>query len=76
MLRGSWVGVIGVLGSAVVIGSTAVENWLDSRDVFGASASFGLLLVVAASAALAGAAIARGLQLADRSRQREAQAGR
>jgi hypothetical protein len=76
MLRGSWVGVIGVLGSAVVIGSTAVENWLDGSDVFGASATFGLLLVVAASVALAGAAIARGLQLADRSPRREAQAGR
>ncbi len=62
MLRGSWLGVAGVLGSSIVMGSTAVESWLDSRDVFGASASFGLLLVVGASVALAGAAVARGLQ--------------
>ena len=60
MARGSWIGVIGVLGASVVMGWTAIENWLDSRDVFGATASFGLLLVVAASVALAGAAVARG----------------
>jgi hypothetical protein len=64
-----------VLGSAIVMGATAVENWLDNRDVFGASASFGLLLVVAASVALAGAAVASGLHLADGSRH-EAHAGR
>ena len=58
MARGSWTGLIGVLGASVVIGWTAVQNWLDSRDVFDAAASFGLLLVVAASFALGGAAVA------------------
>ena len=68
MDRGSWVGVVGVLGAAIVIGWTAVENWLDSRGVFGATPSFGLLLVVVASIALGGAAVTRGVVLAQRSR--------
>jgi hypothetical protein len=58
MARGSWIGVVGVFGAALVMGGTAVENWLDSRDVLGARASYGLLLFVAASIALAGAAVA------------------
>jgi hypothetical protein len=68
MNRGSRVGVVGVLGAAIVIAWTAVENWLDSRAVFGASASFGLLLVLAGSLALGAAALTRGLELAQRSR--------
>jgi hypothetical protein len=68
MNRGSWVGVVGVLGVAVVIAWTAIENWLDSRAVFGATASFGLVLLVAASLALGAAAVTRGLGLAQRSR--------
>jgi uncharacterized membrane protein YhhN len=63
MARGSWVGVIGVLGASGVMGWTAIENWLDSRDVFGATASYGLLLVVAASVALGGASVARAVEL-------------
>ena len=62
MSTGSWVGVIGVLGASVVMGSTAIQSWLDSRDVVGATASYGLVLVVAASVALAGAAVARGVE--------------
>jgi hypothetical protein len=42
---------------------TALENWHDSRDVFGASARLGLILVVAASIALAGSAVARAVEL-------------
>jgi len=71
MARGSLVGVIGVFGSAVVIGVTAGENWRDGRNVLGSTAAFGLLLVVAASVALAGVAVARGLALA-RSRKESA----
>ena len=66
MARGSWVGVVGVLGASVVMGWTALENWLDSRDVLGASASYGLLVVVAASVVLGSAAIARGAELTRR----------
>jgi hypothetical protein len=65
MARGSWVGVVGVFGAAVVMGSTAVPSWLDSRDVFDASPAYGLLLVVAASVAVGGAAVARAFALAD-----------
>lgn len=68
MYRGSWVGVVGSLGAAIVIAWTAVENWLDSRAVFGATASFGLVLVLAASVALGAAAVTRGMELAQRSR--------
>ena len=63
MARGSWVGVVGVAGSAVVIGWTAVENWRDGRDVLGASVGYGLVLVVAASILLGGTAVARCVEL-------------
>jgi hypothetical protein len=63
LARGSWTGVLGVLGASVVMGWTAVQNWLDSRDVFDAAASFGLLLVVAASFALGAAAVTRVVML-------------
>ena len=36
----------------IVIGWTAIENWLDNRQVLDAGASFGLLIVVAASVVL------------------------
>jgi hypothetical protein len=62
--RGSWLGVIGVLGSALVIGWTALENWLDGRATLGASARPGLILVMGASAVLAAAAVARAVDLA------------
>jgi hypothetical protein len=64
LVRGSWVGVAGVLGAAVVMGWTAVENWLDNRAVLGATASYGLVLVVLASIALAAIAVVRGVELA------------
>jgi hypothetical protein len=64
LVRGSWAGVAGVLGAAVVMGWTAVENWLDNRAVLGATASYGLLLVVLASVALAAIAVVRGVELA------------
>jgi hypothetical protein len=67
--RGSWIGIVGVLGAAAVIAWTAIENWLDNRDALGASASFGLILVVAASVVLAALAVATALQRA-RLRQR------
>jgi hypothetical protein len=63
MLRGSWVGVIGVLGSAAVMAWTAIENWLDNRDVLGATASYGLFLVLAAAVALGATAVASGVKL-------------
>jgi len=63
LARGTWVGVIGVLGSAAVMGWTALASWRDSRQVLGASVGYGLLLVLGACIALAAAAVARGLEL-------------
>ena len=57
MARGSMVGVVGVFGASVVMFWTAMENWLDNRQVLGA-ASYGLVVVVAASAGLAATAVA------------------
>jgi hypothetical protein len=66
LARGSWFGIVAVFGAAIVIGWTAVENWLDNRDVFDARASSGLLLVVAAGIVLAGSAVIRGVERARR----------
>jgi cardiolipin synthase len=63
MRRGSWVAVVGVLGCALAIGWTAVENWVDGRRVLDAGASYGLLLVLLGSAALATSAVVRGVSL-------------
>jgi hypothetical protein len=57
LARGSWIGIIGVLGASLVMCWTALEDWLDRRDVFGASLGHGLVLVLAASATLAGLAV-------------------
>ena len=69
MNRGAWTGVVGVLGCAVVMGWTALQSWLDARDVAGASAAWGLLLVVLASVVLAVAAAARGAELVSEKRR-------
>ena len=61
---GSWPGVIGVLGSGLVIGWTALENWLDGRAVIGASARPGLVLVLAGSVALTTVAVVQAVELA------------
>jgi hypothetical protein len=63
MAGGSWIGVVGVLGSALVIGWAALAAWLDGRDVVGARVGFGLLLVLSASVALGAAAVAHGARL-------------
>jgi uncharacterized membrane protein YhhN len=59
LARGSRVGIVGVAGAGVAMAWTALESWLDGRAVLGASAGVGLLLVLAASVALVGAAVAR-----------------
>jgi uncharacterized membrane protein YhhN len=63
MTRGSWVGVVGVLGASLVMGWTAIESWLDGKDVSGASAGVGVFLVVVASVVLGGTAIGRAAQV-------------
>jgi len=70
---GSWPGAIGVLGSGFVIGWTALENWLDARAILGASATPGLLLVLAGSAVLTTVSVVKGVELTrGLLRQREA----
>ena len=59
MARGSWVGVIGILGAGIVIGWTAIENWVDNRQVLDAGARVGLLIVLAAGVVLVGTAVAQ-----------------
>ena len=61
--RGSWVGGVAILGAGVVIGWTALENWLDARATIGASVGLGLLLVLAGSVVLTAAALARAYEL-------------
>ncbi len=61
--RGSWLGVIGVLGSGLVIGWTALENWLDARAILGASAAPGLVLVVGGAAVLTTVAVVQAVEL-------------
>jgi hypothetical protein len=61
--RGSWTGVAGVLGTGLVIGWTALENWFDGRAVLGASAAPGLALVVGGSAVLVTAGVVRCVEL-------------
>jgi hypothetical protein len=60
----SWVGVIGVAGSGLVIAWTAIESWLGARATTGASAAPGLVLVVAAGAVLVAVAVVRAWEAA------------
>jgi membrane-bound ClpP family serine protease len=72
-MLGSWLGLIGGLGAGLVIGWTALENWLDARAVLDASAAPGLLLVFAGSAILTTVAVVRAVELTRCAlRQREA----
>ena len=72
-MLGSWPGVIGVLGSGLVIGWTALQDWLDARAVIGASPRFGLALVLAGSVALTVVAIVQAVELARELRHRAAE---
>jgi divalent metal cation (Fe/Co/Zn/Cd) transporter len=56
MGRGSLIASAAVFGSALVIGLTAVDDWLDGRRVLDATAVYGVMIVVAASVVLASAA--------------------
>ena len=72
-MLGSWPGVIGVLGSGLVIGWTALQDWLDARAVIGASPRLGLALVLAGSVALMAVAIVQAVELARELRHRAAE---
>jgi hypothetical protein len=68
--RRSWLGVVGVLGTGLVIGWTALENWLDARAVLGASLAPGLVLVLAGSIGLTAAAVVQAVELVREVRHR------
>ena len=72
-MLGSWPGVIGVLGSGLVIGWTALDDWLDARAVIGASPRLGLALVLAGSVALTAVAVVQAVELARELRHRAAE---
>ena len=55
--RGSWLGIVTVLGAAAVMISTAVHDVVNDDDVIGGSSGWGVWLTVAASVVLAGCAI-------------------
>ncbi len=55
--RGSWLGIVTVLGSASVMISAAVHDIVNDGDVLGGSSGWGVWLTVAASAVLVGAAV-------------------
>jgi hypothetical protein len=56
MGRGSLVASATVFGSALVIGLTAVNDWVDGRRVLDATGAYGVMIVVVASVLLAAAA--------------------
>jgi hypothetical protein len=64
MLRGSWVGTVGVLGASLVIAWTAFDDLRDARAVLDASTGHGLILVVAGGITLGATAVVAGMGLA------------
>jgi hypothetical protein len=58
LVRGSWLGIVTVLGGAAAMIFTAVENVVDDNAVLGGSSGWGVWLTIVASAALAGTALA------------------
>jgi hypothetical protein len=57
LARGSWFGVITVLGSAAVMVFAAVQDIVDDNAVLGGSSGWGVWLTVAASGFLGGCAV-------------------
>lgn len=55
--RGSWLGIVTVLGAAAVMFLTAVEDVVHDDAVLGGRPGWGVWMAVAASAVLAGAAV-------------------
>ena len=62
LARGSWIGVVGVLGASVVLSWTALQSWLDNRDTLEGTPGLGLILVLVAAVALGASAVLRGVR--------------
>jgi cardiolipin synthase A/B len=63
LARGWWFAVAAVAACALVVAWVAVEDWRENSAVLDADVGYGLVLVLAASVALAASAVMRGLQL-------------
>jgi hypothetical protein len=57
LARGSWLGVVTVLGSAVVMLGSTIQDLRGDNAVLGGSSGWGIWLTIAASGFLAGAAV-------------------
>ena len=60
--RGSWIGIVLVLGCAAAMGYGAATSLVDDGAVLGGSSGWGVWLTVAASAALAVTAVAAAVE--------------
>ena len=57
LARGSWLGIVTVLGCAGVMIFTGVANLVDDGDVLGGSSGWGIWLTMAASTVLGGVGV-------------------
>jgi putative intracellular protease/amidase len=57
LARGSWFGIVTVLGAAAVMISAAVEDLVQDGSVLGGRSGWGIWLTLAASVVLAGTAV-------------------
>jgi hypothetical protein len=55
--RGSWLGIVTVLGSAAVLISAAIHDIVNDNAAIGGSSGWGIWLTIAASVVLAGCAL-------------------
>lgn len=55
--RGSWLGIVTVVGCAAVVVATPIQDLLDQNELVGGRSGWGLWLTVAAGAALGSAAL-------------------
>jgi hypothetical protein len=62
LARGSWLGIVTVLGCAVVMLVTAVRNVVSDGDVLHGSSGWGVWLTLGASAVLGGCAVLAGVR--------------
>ena len=62
LARGSWLGIVTVLGAAAVMISTAVQDAVKDNAVVGGRSGWGLWLTLAASVVLAGVAVATAVR--------------
>src|SRR5580765_3990784 len=60
--RGSWLGIVLVVGCAAVMASAGIRNIVDDEAVLGGRSGWGVWLTVVASVALAGVAVAAAVR--------------